>query len=66
MMDFGHWIDDCFSFTSTRDVAFRFDNRQIAILGLPPVLEYAFDDKQRTVAAVKPASTPRARRVPDD
>lgn len=35
VLDVRHWTDGYFSFTTTRDAAFRFDNGQFVMLGLP-------------------------------
>jgi ferredoxin--NADP+ reductase len=35
VLDVRHWTDDYFSFTTTRDDGFRFDNGQFVMLGLP-------------------------------
>ncbi|NLW96435.1 MAG: ferredoxin--NADP reductase [Xanthomonadaceae bacterium] len=35
MLDVRHWTDDYFSFTTTRDDGFRFDNGQFVMIGLP-------------------------------
>ena len=35
VLDVRHWTDDYFSFTTTRDDGFRFDNGQFVMIGLP-------------------------------
>ncbi|KGM57734.1 ferredoxin-NADP reductase [Lysobacter arseniciresistens ZS79] len=35
VLDVRHWTDDYFSFTTTRDSGFRFDNGQFVMIGLP-------------------------------
>lgn len=35
VLDVRHWTDDYFSFTTTRDNGFRFDNGQFVMIGLP-------------------------------
>ena len=35
VLDVRHWTDDYFSFTTTRDDGFRFDNGQFVMMGLP-------------------------------
>ncbi len=35
VVDVRHWTDDYFSFTTTRDDGFRFDNGQFVMIGLP-------------------------------
>ena len=37
VLDVRHWTDDYFSFTTTRDDGFRFDNGQFVMIGLPVV-----------------------------
>ncbi len=34
VLDVRHWTDDYFSFTTTRDDGFRFDNGQFVMIGL--------------------------------
>ena len=35
VLDVRHWTDDYFSFTTTRDDGFRFENGQFVMIGLP-------------------------------
>ncbi len=35
VLDVRHWTDDYFSFTTTRDAGFRFENGQFVMIGLP-------------------------------
>jgi len=35
VLDVRHWTEDYFSFTTTRDDGFRFDNGQFVMIGLP-------------------------------
>ena len=49
VLDVRHWTDDYFSFTTTRDDGFRFDNGQFVMIGLDLTLQAMVTDtiKQR-------------------
>lgn len=54
VLDVRHWTDDYFSFTTTRDDGFRFDNGQFVMIGLevdgkPSLRAYSFASANREV-----------------